>query len=118
MVAAIQALPQTGRLEVNIRVSADMNVSAFAARQKANSFILGQISYMMHAGEPELILGKRILWRVAVILSQRSVGDVGQVGTVDVDVETGQLTVTPLQIEEMQERAEKITRRATPPTTD
>lgn len=48
MVAAIQALPQTGRLEVNIRVSADMNVSAYAARQKANCFILSQISYMMH----------------------------------------------------------------------
>ena len=62
MVAAIQALPQTGRLEVNIRVSADMNVSAFAARQKANSFILSQISYRMHAGEPKLILGNRVYW--------------------------------------------------------
>jgi hypothetical protein len=115
MVAAIQALPQTGRLEVNIRVSADMNVSAYAARQKANSFILSQISYMMHGGEPELILGKRILWRVPVILSQRSQGDVGQVGAVDVDVETGQLTVTPLQIEEIQARAEEIARRTSSP---
>ncbi len=106
MVAAIQALPQTGRLEVNIRVSADVNLSAFAARQKANSFILSQISYMMHGGEPELILNSRIIWRVPVILSQRSRGDVGQVGAVDVDVETGQLTVTPLQIEEMQARNE------------
>lgn len=116
MVAAIQALPQTGRLEVNIRVSAAMNVSAFAARQKANSFILSQISYMMHAGEPELVLNNRIIWRVPVILSQRSRGDVGQVGAVDVDVETGQLTVTPVQIEEMQERAEDIARRTPSPT--
>lgn len=106
MVAAIQALPQTGHLEVNIRVSAQVNVSAFVARQKADSFILSQISYMMHAGEPELVLNNRILWRVPVVLSQRSRGNVGQVGAVDVDVETGQLAVTPLQIEEMQERAD------------
>lgn len=114
MVAAIQALPQTGHLEINIRVSADVNFSAFAARQKANSFILSQISYMMHAGEPELMLDKRITWRIPVILSQRSQGDVGQVGTVDVDVETGQLLVDPSQITEIQERADKIARRAAP----
>ncbi|MBI3959183.1 MAG: hypothetical protein HY328_10260 [Chloroflexi bacterium] len=111
MVAAIQALPQTGHLEVNIRVSAAMNVSSFAARQKADNFILGQISYMMHAGEPELVLSNRILWRVPVILSQRSAGDVGQVGVVDVDVETGRLSVSPAQIAEIQERAKKIAQR-------
>lgn len=116
MVAAIQALPQTGHLEINIRVSAQINISAFGARQKANSFILGHISYMMHAGEPELVVGKRICWRVPVILSQRTIGDVGQVGVVDVDVETGQMAVSPVQIAEIQERAEKIAHHTTLPT--
>lgn len=112
MGATLQAFPQTGRLEVDIRVSADVNLSAYAARQKADGFLLSHVGYMLHAGDPELVLGKRIVWRVPVILSQRSVGDVGQVGTVDVDVETGQINITPSQIEEIQSRADKIAQRS------
>ncbi|MEW5960364.1 MAG: hypothetical protein AB1801_21775 [Chloroflexota bacterium] len=46
------ALPKTGRLEVDIEVTADVNISAFAARQKVNGFVLSEISYMLHTGEP------------------------------------------------------------------
>lgn len=115
MVAAIQSLPQTGKLEVEIRVSADVNISAYAARQKANGFLLSHVGYMLHAGEPELVIGPRIVWRVPVILSQRSRGDVGQVGALDVDVETGQVIIRPSQIEEMQTRADEIARRTPSP---
>lgn len=117
MVAAIQTLPQTGKLEVSIRVSADVNISAYAARQKANGFLLSHVGYMLHAGEPELVIGPRIVWRVPVILSQRSVGDVGLAGSIDVDVETGQINVRPAQIEEIQTRADEIARR-TPSATE
>jgi len=108
MTSLVESLPQTGRLEVDIRVSADVNVSAYAARQKVNTFVLSDISYMMHAGEPTLLLARRICWRVPVILSLTSRGDVGEVGTIDVDVETGQLHVTPQLIAEINTRAENL----------
>ena len=101
----MQALPKTGRLEVDIKVTAEVNISAYAARQKVNSFALSEISYMMHAGEPALVIDERLRWRVPVILSLTSRGDVGEVGSIDVDVETGQLQVSPQRIAEMNARA-------------
>jgi hypothetical protein len=106
----LESIPGTGRLEVDIRVTADMNISAYAARQKVNGFVLSEISYMMHAGEPILVVGERICWRVPIILSQTSKGDVGETSSIDVDVETGQLYITPKQITEIEARAEDLIR--------
>jgi hypothetical protein len=113
MATLVESLPKAGRLEVDIKVSADINISAYAARQKVNSFVLSEISYMMHAGDPVLVLEERICWRVPVILSLTSRGDVGEVGTIDIDVETGQLHVTPQLIAEINARAEGLALSAT-----
>ena len=74
---------------------ADVNISAYAARQKVNDFVLSNLNYVMHAGPPMLVLAERICWRVPVILSLTSRGDVGEVGVIDVDVKTGQMHVSP-----------------------
>ena len=108
MASVVESLPRTGRLEVDIRVSADVNVSAHAARQKVDAIALSEMSYMMHADDPELVLSERIYWRVPIILSLTSRGDVGAVGTIDVDVETGQMHVTPQLVAEMTSRAENL----------
>jgi len=108
MASLIESLPKTGRLEVDIKVAADVNISAYAARQKVNDFVLSDISYMMHAGDSVLVLAERICWRVPVILSLTSRGDVGEVGAIDVDVETGQMHVTPQLIAEINARAEGL----------
>jgi len=108
MVTLIESLPKTGRLKVDIRVAADIHVSAYAARQKVNDFVLSDISYMLHAGNSVLVVGERICWRVPVILSLTSRGDVGEVGAIDVDVETGQMHVTPQLIAEINVRAESL----------
>ncbi|MEW5986020.1 MAG: hypothetical protein AB1791_05250 [Chloroflexota bacterium] len=108
MLSVVESLPKTGRLEIDIRVTADVNVSAYAARQKVNNFVLSDISYMMHAGNPVFVLMERIYWRVPVILSLTSRGDVGEVGAIDVDVETGQMRITPQLMAEINTRAETL----------
>lgn len=108
MVSLVESLPQAGRLEVDIKVTADVNVSAYAARQKVNGFVLSDISYMMHAGDAVLVLAERICWRVPIILSLTSQGDVGEVGVIDVDVGTGQMHVTPQLTAEMNAQAEAL----------
>lgn len=112
MTVQLNSLPQTGRLEIDIRVTSDINVSAYAARQKVDSFVLSELSYMMHAGEPSLVVGDSICWRVPVILSSSSRGDLGEVGAIDVNAQTGQLAVTPHLIAEVNARAEDITTRS------
>ena len=111
MVTQFQSLPQTGRLEIDIKVTADVNVSAYAARQKVNSFVLSEISYMMHAGDPNLVIGESICWRVPVILSLTSRGDIGEVGAIDVNTETGQLYTNPQLVSEVSARPEGLASR-------
>jgi len=108
MASIVESLPKSGRLEVDIKVTAEVNVSAYAAKQKVNNFVLSEISYMMHAGDPSLVVDERISWRVPIILSQTSQGDVGEVGTIDVDVETGQIHTTPHLIQAIQARAQGL----------
>jgi hypothetical protein len=116
MAVTLEAIPKTGHLQVDIKVSADVNVTAFTARQKVNNFVLSEISYMMHAGEPSLVVDERIYWRVPVILSLTSHGDVGEVGYLDVNIETGQIQISPSQIAEIEARAEGLAAH-TPPKT-
>jgi len=101
-------LPITDELEIDIKIRTAVNISSYAARQKVNGFVLSNISYMMHAATPKLVLANRFYWRVPIILSLTSQGDVGEVGTIDVDLETGRMNITPDLITEIENRAEDI----------
>lgn len=112
MTVKVESLaPNTGQLSINIQLSVTVNVTEFSARQKVTGFVADEISTNMHAGEPTLIVGERVYWRVPVILSMPPTGDRGEVGTIDVDVETGQLQITPNIIQEMERRAEYFATR-------
>ena len=108
--------PQSGQLEIDVRLSATVNVTAFSARQKVTGFVADEISTNMHAGEPQLVVGERIYWRVPVILSMPPSGERGEVGTIDVDIENGQLLVTQALIEEIERRAEYLASHPTSPS--
>lgn len=108
----MQPLPQKSIVEVDIRVSAEINISALAARQKVNSFVISEISYMMHAETPVLMLDQTMCWRVPIVLSLTSIGDVGEVGAIDVDVQTGQMKITPQLIASIESRADHLAKRS------
>jgi hypothetical protein len=109
-------LPQSGQLDIDIRLSATVNITAFAARQKVTGYLADEISTNMHGGPPTLSVGERITWRVPVILSLPPHGDLGEVSHIDVDVETGQMMVSEALIQEIQHRAEALVARPTPQT--
>ncbi|MCX6049273.1 MAG: hypothetical protein NT075_29580 [Chloroflexi bacterium] len=100
--------PGTGQLQINIQLAATVNVTAFSARQKVTGFLADELSTNLHGAEPTLIVGERIYWRVPVILSMPPIGDRGPVGEIDVDVETGQLQITPAIMVELEHRAEYL----------
>ncbi len=108
--------PQAGQLAIDIRLSATVNVTEFSARQKVTGFVADVISTNMHGGEPRLVVGERICWRVPVILSMPPTGDRGEVGAIDVDIETGQLMITHALIKEIERRAEYLAIHPTPPS--
>lgn len=112
MQVQIDKLPSHGsRLSVHIEVVADVNVSAFVARRKVTGFVADEISTNWHGAEPTLVVGERIRWRVPVWLSLPPTGDLGEVGSIAVDVETGQLEITEALIQEITLRATELASR-------
>ncbi len=108
------SLPAGSRVVFHIEVSADFNISADGARQKANRFLVMNLSDQLSAGEPELVVGERLFWRMPVNLTLSQGGTVGKVGDIQVHAQTGDLQIEPPQtIEQLADQAEMLYERAT-----
>ena len=94
-----------------------IRIPAMVARRKVNVFVCNEISCSMGGGAPELVGGKRTVWRVPVLLTFPGYGAVGTVGAIDVDTETGALLTTPSLIEEIIHNAEALATRLPPEAT-
>ena len=108
MEAVIEAIPQTGDIRLTIEVSARQNFSAKSAQKLVRRFIADEISYLLRAGVPDLVVSEQLYWRVPVQMAFPDQGIVGTVGAVDVNVETGQMLITPETIAEMTRHAERL----------
>ncbi len=106
MDTTIQNLPTTGKVEINVSVSATMNFTAYAARKRVSRYVADELSMFLRGGEPTLLVSDRLYWRVPVLLSIPGRGLLGETGAIDVDVETGQLRLTSALLGEIKSRAE------------
>ncbi len=107
-------LPTASRVTVKIKVSTEVNISAFAARQKANHFLVMQAGDQLCAGQPELVVGPKLSWRVPVQYAPSRRGTLGIVGHLLIDAETGEVAVADGQTnEDMLSRAEALYERTT-----
>jgi len=83
---------KAAEVDINVHVKTTINVTPFVARQKVNVFLLDKVGTGLLADAPDLVMaGQRLLWRTPVILSLPGHGRLGQVGVVDVDVQTGEV---------------------------
>ncbi len=116
IVLADRPLPQIGPLDFNIHVSTTVNLSAENARRKVNHFVHRELSYLMRGELPNLVIADHVCWRVPIVLTFPSHGPVGTVGSIDVDVATGELRVNPGLIAEIEHRAQDLAARTSPHT--
>jgi hypothetical protein len=107
-------IPERGVLELDLHESIEIRVTAEEARRKVNSWVHEYVSYMMHAKAPTLVVGEQVVRRVPVMLTSSQVGDVSVVGSVAVDVRTGEMNNTPDRQEQMVQCARELVRK-TPP---
>jgi hypothetical protein len=110
-------IPETGRLSLHVHQDVQINVSAAEAQRRVTQFVHRRISSQMHGETPTLVLGEQACWRVPVHLTFPSIGDAGEVGSIDVDVETGEFDMGELIQQKIQRHAEALARRITPATT-
>lgn len=102
------AVPDPVTVDINIRVSGQITVGSLAARQKVNRFVVSQIGNLLCAGEPELVVDQRFRWRVPVLLTMPGKGELGQVGEINVDVQTGAIDADDQAIARIQRNATTV----------
>jgi hypothetical protein len=106
-----QTLPDTGVLTVQVDRTIEIGVSAVEAQREVSVFVLTEIGNLLHGEAPILVVGERVVWRVSVHLTRPSFGNLGQVGHVDVDVQSGELLVGPETISLIERNAENLVER-------
>lgn len=107
------APPMGSRIVIQVAVSADFNISAEVARQRANRFLIMNLGDQLYAGAPELLIGEQLAWRVPVHLALSRGGYLGKVGDLRIDAQTGDLDVeAPQTLAQLADRAEVLYERA------
>ena len=105
-------VPEAAKLDINISLSAQANITAFVARQKVSQFVIQEISNQLRADTPDLTVGNRLCWSVPVVLTSPSKGIVGRVGKIQVDATTGEILVDAATVHEFAEHAERLAERS------
>lgn len=89
-----KALQKKGHIAISfddtVIVRFKFNVTAEEAQRKVGRWLHRHVSMLISAEEPTLILGKPTVWHVPAAISLPSLGRIGVVGMVCVDVETGE----------------------------
>ncbi len=98
-------LPETGLVEV--RVAFEIKVSAEEARKKVNRWLHDEVSMLISADPPTLVVGEHTVWRVPAYISFPDLGRVGDVGAVTVSASTGEMMGLPERRAEIERRLEQ-----------
>lgn len=102
------SVPDPVTVDISIRVSGQIAVGSLAARQKVNRFVVSQIGNLLCAGEPELVVDQRFHWRVPVLSTMPGKGELGQVGEINVDAQTGEIDADEMTITRLQQNARSL----------
>ncbi len=104
-------VPEKGLVEFQINRSFEINTTAEEARRKVNRWLINEVSLMLGADSPTLVIGEQVVWRVPVWIGFPHIGRAGTVGTVDVDVQTGAMNATLERKAELERCAEALAAR-------
>lgn len=109
-------LPAQAEVKIELSVTAQINVTAQTAQRQVTKLLLDQVGNLLYGERPSLVAGERLLWRVPVWLAIPTTGPLGQVGTLDVDTETGEILFTQNLLDEIAERGNGLARHHTSQT--
>jgi hypothetical protein len=107
-------LPTESSVDITIRVTQPLNVTAFSARQKVTQYVMQELSTQLGGAAPELTVSERVYWSVPIVFTLPGKGVLGRVGTLRVDAGTGELLTDPQTEQEMMRHAGELAQRTTP----
>lgn len=101
-------------LDITVHVKSKINVTPFIARQKVNVLLLDKVGTGLLAESPLLVaVNGRLCWRVPIVLSLPGCGRLGEVGAIDLDMQTSELLITPFMIEAIIDNANQLAQSTT-----
>jgi hypothetical protein len=107
-------IPKKGKVKLKVERSFEIKVTAEEAQRQVNRWLLNEVSYLIGADPPTLVVGEQVVWRVPAWIGFPHTGRVGVVGMVDVDVTTGVMNNMPECKAEIERRAEELAARQPP----
>ena len=85
-------IPERGTLEIKVDRTVEINVTAEQARKKVDHWLMDQVSSMIGAKKPSLVIsGDKAVWRVPAWINFTQGHWEGMIGIVEVDVLTGEM---------------------------
>ena len=109
-------LPVQAEVKIEFSLTAQVNVTDVMAQRKVSKLLLDEVGNLLYGERPSLVVERRLLWRVPVWLGSPTHGPVGQVGTLDVDAQTGEILFTQNMLDDIAEHGNALAQRATPAT--
>jgi hypothetical protein len=103
-------------VELDIHRTFEIKVTAEQAQRQVNRWLFTEVSCMMGARTPTLVVGEQVVWRVPAVLTASHVGEVGVVGEIDVDVQNGEMDNTPARMAKLQACAIELGKKIPPYT--
>lgn len=108
------AISETAPAVLSLHVETTLGLTAKEARRRVNYEVVPELGTGLVAGEPELMVeGEQIKWRVPIELSLPGLGDLGQVGAVEVDARTGDILTGDAARNEIVQHADRLCHGAT-----
>lgn len=107
IVMPVSPTEKADRLQVSVHIQAEV-LSAEAARREANYWLLENVGNLLRADNLELVLGEQLVWRVDIVLTSPTRGQVDVVGRIELDAITGEVLADETLAEELTPRAHAL----------
>ena len=107
IVMPVSPTEKADRLQVSVHIHAEV-LSANATRREANTWLLENVGNLLRADNPELVLGEQLVWRIDIVLTSPTRGQVGVVGRIELDAITGEALADETLAEELTPRAHAL----------
>ena len=84
-------LPEKGHVEMDVKLSFDIVITAEEAKKKVRRWLMDEISLQISTDLPSLVVGRQPVWRATAYIGFPHTGRFSDVGFVNVDAATGEL---------------------------
>jgi hypothetical protein len=107
-------IPEKGQVELKVQRSFEIKVTAEEARRQANRWLHDNVTMLIGAERPTLVVGEQVVWRVPAVFRAPDLGRVGVVGIIEVEVNSGVMTLPSDLGPELERKAEELAERLPP----